>query len=81
MSNFVLDEWFDAFQTTGRFDYLDAVTASPRMSTGGYIIRDLSNGQISAAWGNKDAEAMHALRKPGHPAARMSMRLAARGQH
>lgn len=82
VSNFVLDEWFDAFQTTGKFDYLGNVKAPLQMSAGGYIIvRDLSNGHISAVWGSKEAEAMHALRKPGHPAARTSKRNAGRGQH
>ena len=82
VSNFVLDEWFDAFQVGGKFDYMGTVTQPLQMSPGGYIIvRDLSNGHMQAVWGSKEAEAMHAARKPFHPAARSSKRRAAEGHH
>lgn len=78
VSNFVLDEWFDAFQnpTGTKFDYMDKVTKPLTMSSGGYIVvRDLRSGKTSAVWGSKEAEQMHMLRKPGHPAARTSKRV------
>jgi hypothetical protein len=79
VSNFVLDEWFDAFQVEAKFDYMGTVSAPLQMSKGGYtIVRNLSSGQVSAVWGSKEAEQMHALRKPGHPAARTSKRTVTR---
>ena len=82
VSNFVLDEWFDAFQSEGKFDYMGTVKAPLTMSSGGYtIVRDLSTGKTSAVWGSKEAEAIHALKKPGHPAARSSKRRTLPGHH
>ena len=82
VSNFVMNDWFDAWQTNGKFDWMGTVSHPLEMSSGGYIIvRNTSTGEISSVWGSKEAEERHAKIKPGFPVARTSRRSAAKGHH
>jgi hypothetical protein len=81
VSNFVMNDWFDAWQVGGKFDWMGTVNAPLQMSAGGYVIvRNTSTGEINAVWGSKEAEARHAMIKPSFPVARTSRRSATHGQ-
>jgi hypothetical protein len=77
VSNFVLDAWFDAQQTEAgaQYDWLKKCTAPLTMTPGGYLVLlDTTTGQTSQVFGSKDAEVLHNLIKPAHPAARSARR-------
>jgi|SRR5579863_1697858 len=80
VSNFVLDAWFDAQAPAGtQFDFMKKVTAPLTMTPGGYLVlMDTTTGQTSQVFGSKEAEVLHNLIKPAHPAARSAKRL---GRH
>lgn len=80
VSNFVFDVWFDAQATkrgTPGWDWLGNCKAPLTMTTGGYeVVLDTKTGQTSQVFGSVEAERLHNLIKPAHPAARSARRMA-----
>jgi hypothetical protein len=77
VSNFVLDAWFDAQSTAPgtQWDFMKHCTAPLTMTTGGYVVLlDCTTNSTSQQFGSREAEALHNLVKPAHPAARSSRR-------
>jgi hypothetical protein len=82
VSNFVLDAWFDAQSTAAgtQWDYMKTTTGPLKMSSGGYIVLlDCTTNQTSQQFGSREAEVLHNLVKPAHPAARASRRAVGHG--
>lgn len=76
VSNFVLDAWFDGQQTTGvQWDWMKQCTGPLTMTPGGYVVLlDCTTNQTSQQFGSRDAETLHNLIKPPHPASRSTRR-------
>ena len=77
VSNFVLDTWFDAQSTTAgtQWDFMLRCTAPLTLTSGGYmVLLDTTTGKTSQVFGSKEAEILHNLVKPAHPAARATRR-------
>lgn len=82
VSNFVTDAWFDpqANPTTKR-DHMGTTPGPLQMSPGGYIVvLDYTSGKIDQVFGSKEAETLHNMKKPAHPASRTARRGAKYGK-
>ncbi|NBW06437.1 MAG: hypothetical protein EBR82_00245 [Caulobacteraceae bacterium] len=72
VSNFVLPDWFDAqAPLTSKFDFMAKLSKPLTMSHGGYMVLfDQKTGGVKNVFGSQDAELLHAIRQPSHPASR-----------
>ena len=78
VSNFVTDAWFDPqAPANARRDFMNTTPGPLMMSKGGYVVElNYTTGKVSNVFGSKEAEFMHQMKKPSHPAARSARRAA-----
>lgn len=83
VSNFVTDAWFDPQANLATLrDHMKRTPGPLQMSSGGYIVvMNYTTGKVSQLFGSKEAEDMHNLKKPAHPASRVARRFGKYGQH